>query len=215
MKYSTLFFDLDDTLYPSTTGLWEAIRERMNRYMVEAMGLPAEDVPAIRRFYYETYGSTLRGLQKHYLVDADEYLAYVHDLPIEQFVPPDPALRALLLSLPQRRFIFTNADADHAARVMAALGVADCFAQVIDVRALKFYCKPEPAAYHAAMTLAGESDPARCVYLDDSRRNLAPAHQMGFTTLLVGADGGCPEARHSLARLHELPLAMPELWQNE
>jgi putative hydrolase of the HAD superfamily len=210
VRYSTLFFDLDDTLYPSNNGLWEAIRERMNRYMVEVMGMPQADVPAIRRFYYETYGTTLRGLQKHYQVDADEFLAYVHDLPIPQFVPPDPALRLMLLSLPQRRFIFTNADADHAGRVLSALGVQDCFEQVIDVRALEFRCKPEAEAYRAALALAGESDPARCVYLDDSQRNLTPARQMGFTTLLVGANGS-PWGLE-LNCIHDLPQVMPELW---
>ena len=29
MRFSTLFFDLDDTLYPSENGLWQAIKERI------------------------------------------------------------------------------------------------------------------------------------------------------------------------------------------
>jgi hypothetical protein len=80
MNYSTIFFDLDDTLYPKTSGLWGAIRERMGVFMVERLGLPAEEVPIIRKTYFETYGTTLRGLQIHYHVNSDEYLSYVHDL---------------------------------------------------------------------------------------------------------------------------------------
>ncbi len=72
---------------------------------------PRREIPAIRRHYFETYGTTLRGLQKHHQVDTDDYLAYVHDLPLEQYIQPNPALHDLLVSLPQRRFIFTNADA--------------------------------------------------------------------------------------------------------
>jgi len=82
MRFSHIFFDLDDTLYPSTNGLWNSIRQRMNEYMLERLNIPPEQVAIIRRRYFETYGTTLRGLQLHYQVDADEFLAYVHDLPI-------------------------------------------------------------------------------------------------------------------------------------
>ncbi|OGO34590.1 MAG: pyrimidine 5'-nucleotidase, partial [Chloroflexi bacterium RBG_16_57_11] len=145
MSFTTLFFDLDDTLYASSSGLWGLIRDRMGQYMVEVLGLPEDQVPALRRSYFETYGTTLRGLQIHHHVDPDDYLSYVHDLPLEQYIRPNPALRALLLSLPQQRWVFTNSDADHARRVMTILDVQDCFDGIIDIRALEYVCKPEPA----------------------------------------------------------------------
>ena len=43
---TTLFFDLDDTLYPSASGLWEAIRQRMTTYMEERLGFSADEVDA-------------------------------------------------------------------------------------------------------------------------------------------------------------------------
>lgn len=43
----------------------------------------------------------------------------------------DPTLRALLLSIPLPKYVFTNADRAHAARCLALLGVADCFERVI------------------------------------------------------------------------------------
>lgn len=213
MSYTTLFFDLDDTLYPNSTGLWQAIRERMGQYMVERLGLPAEQVPEIRRTYYTTYGTTLRGLQKHYHVDADAYLAYVHDLPLENYLKPDPALRAMLLSLPQRRFIFTNADVHHAQRVLSILNLSDCFECIIDVRAIEFACKPEAIAYQRALALAGGPDPQRCVILDDHPANLVAARQLGFATVLISQNGEPhPEALVTLRSLGELPGAMPCLW---
>jgi putative hydrolase of the HAD superfamily len=213
MSYTTLFFDLDDTLYPCTSGLWEAIRDRMGRYMAERVGLPETEIPTIRRHYFETYGTTLRGLQKHHQVDTDDYLAYVHDLPLEQYIQPNPALRALLESLPQRRFIFTNADATHAYRVMQVLGVVDCFEQIIDIRAIDFACKPEPLAYWRALKLAGDPAPQECVLLDDSPANLAPARQMGFTTVMINPQ--ClpdPAATYTVASLLSLPPVLPALW---
>ena len=35
MCFETLFFDLDDTLYPPTSGLWDAIGERIETFMRE------------------------------------------------------------------------------------------------------------------------------------------------------------------------------------
>lgn len=213
MPYQTLFFDLDDTLYSSDNGLWQAIRDRMGRYMVERLGLPEAEVPSIRRHYFQTYGTTLRGLQKHHQVDSDDYLAYVHDLPLENFIQPNPDLRNLLLSLPQQRFIFTNADADHARRVTNILGVGDGFNAIIDVRAIEFACKPEPIAYQRALALAGNPPSSACVLLDDSITNLSTAFQLGFTTVLVSLRGeASPLANYSIRTVLELPQVMPELW---
>lgn len=219
MSYSTLFFDLDDTLYPNSTGLWKAIRERMGQYMVERLGLPADQVPDIRRHYFTTYGTTLRGLQRFYQVDADEYLAYVHDLPLESYIQPEPGLSELLSSLPQRRFIFTNADRDHARRVLATLQLTECFEAIIDVRAIEFACKPEKIAFERALQLAGGPAPQTCMLLDDSPSNLSGAQQLGFTTVLVGqADGplhdpGLPAPDFCVSSLMQLPAALPDLWR--
>jgi FMN phosphatase YigB (HAD superfamily) len=44
MRFKNLFFDLDDTLYPASSGLWDAIRERMNVYMRKFIDLPMEEI---------------------------------------------------------------------------------------------------------------------------------------------------------------------------
>lgn len=213
MKYQALFFDLDDTLYSHTNGLWAAIRDRMGQFMAERLSIPSDQVPAIRRLYYERYGTTLRGLQMHYAVDADEYLRYVHDIPLEQYIQPAPRLRRLLLRLRQPRWIFTNADADHAHRVLSTLGLGDCFSGVIDIRALDFVCKPDIQAYQRALACAGLSEANGCVLFDDSIANLAAARRLGFTTVWVHENGeNHSEVDFHLANLLELPEAMPELW---
>jgi len=213
MSYTTLFFDLDETLYSKGNGLWDAIAARMNEYIHVQLNLPPEDVSILRRHYYESYGTTLRGLQIHHQVDADEYLAFVHDLPLEDYIQPDPQLYKLLSSLHIRKWIFTNADANHASRVLDILGLSDCFEGILDVRAIGFACKPEIEAYHRALTLANEDQPNNCILLDDSVRNLAPAKDLGFTTVLVGLDGTHPVADYAIDNIHQLPGALPGLWR--
>ena len=212
MRFNSLYFDLDDTLYPASSGLWDAIRERMNEYMRKFIDLPLADIVSIRQKYLEQYGTTLRGLQAHYEVDVDEYLAFVHDLPLEKFIFPDPNLRRLMLSLPQRRWIFTNSDHNHAVRVLKILGLEGCFEGIIDIRAIDFACKPDVTAYQRAMKIAGDDDPSRCAIFDDSVRNLAPARKLGFYTILVGKNGTDPMVDCSISSLHELYSRMPELW---
>lgn len=212
VEISLLFFDLDGTLYPNSSGLWKAIGERMNQFLIEELQFPEAEVGEIRRTYFETYGTTLRGLQINHSVDADEYLAYVHDLPLEDYISPDPALRELLTSLPQEKWIFTNADANHAQRVLSIRGIEACFAGIVDVNALGYLCKPEKQAYHLAMTFANQTEPKRCVMIDDSIRNLEPAHELGLKTVLVGSTESFPAADISISSLLELAQAFPQLW---
>jgi putative hydrolase of the HAD superfamily len=143
MRFETLFFDLDGTLYPEDNGLWDAIKARIDRYLLEVMGFTPQEARRLRKVFMQQYGTTLRGLQTEFHIDAEHYLAYVHDLPLDQYLAPNPALRGLLLGLSARRWIFTNSDAGHAGRVLDALGLAGCFEGIIDIRALEFICKPD------------------------------------------------------------------------
>ena len=186
MKFTTLFFDLDDTLYPGDNGLWHAIKNRISQYTTERMGIPEAVAEPLRQHYFEQYGSTLRGLQIHHHVDTAEYLAYVHDVPLKDFLQPNPALRTIIQALPTRKFIFTNADVPHANRVLDALGLLDCFDGVIDVLALAPYCKPTHESFEIALRLAGEPDPARCVMIDDLRRTTRAARASGLYSILYG-----------------------------
>ena len=166
MSTTTIFFDLDNTLYPSDNGLWTSIRGKMNGYMQERLNLPPDEISILRRTYFETYGTTLRGLQIHHDIDADDFLSFVHDLPIEEIIHPDPGLRDMLLGLSQRKFIFTNSNIEHAERVLSALGMTECFEKIIDLRAMNFTCKPNPQAYQIALNLAGEGNPSSCIYIN-------------------------------------------------
>jgi pyrimidine 5'-nucleotidase len=212
MHFDTIFFDLDSTLYPESNGLWQAIRERIDLFMLERMSFPAEDIPALRQKFYIEHGTTLRGLQIHHHVDPSEYLNFVHDLPLDEYLKPDPKLRQMLLSIPRRRWIFTNSDAAHANRVMSKIGIANCFEGMIDVWKMDPHCKPKIEAYHLALDFAGVDDPQLCALLDDSPNNLATAKEMGFFTVLVGKNGLHPTADRNIDIIHDLPKAVPEFW---
>lgn len=181
--------------------------------MQEIMGFPAVEIPAIRHQFWREHGTTLKGLQAHYKIDPVDYLIFVHDLPLEDYLSPDPLLREILLSIPHPKWIFTNADADHANRVISMLGISDCFDGMIDVWKLDPYCKPQEAAYTLALDIVGIRSPENCALLDDSEDNLATAKKMGFFTIYVGDDMDSHQEHRVLEDLHDLPKIVPEFWR--
>ena len=211
MTLKTIFLDLDDTLYPPSTGIWPAIGVRIDLYMIERLHLPAEQVPALRRRLFTQYGTTLRGLVATMHIDQVDYLDFVHDVPVESLLQPDAGLHAVLCRLPQRKVIFTNADRKHAGRVLGALKVADCIDQIIDILDVDPFCKPQPGAIACALRMAGEPDASQCVLVDDGVPNLAAARQFGLHTVRVGSADPSPDYEAGIPTIHALPAVL-EAW---
>jgi putative hydrolase of the HAD superfamily len=204
MQISTLFIDLDGTLYPEDNGVWDLISARMNQYIHEHFSIPLEKVSALRKEYYNQYGTSLRGLQHHYSVDAEDYLAYVHDVPLRKYIHPDPQLRAMFKKLPQTKWIITNSVRGHAHAVLLALGIDDLFNGVVDVLDTDYLPKPDPYVFQRALDMAGNPAPQSCMFLDDLPKNLRTAKDMGFITVLVGSKP--PEDTHDyhIQRINQL-----------
>jgi putative hydrolase of the HAD superfamily len=205
-----LFIDLDDTLYPPDRGIWGEISRRINLYLSDRIGVPIHAVDAERRRLFERYGTTFSGLQHEHAVNPEEYFTFVHDIPLDRFLTADAALRDMLARLPQRKFVFSNADAPYIRRVLEALGVLDLFDGIIDIYATGFACKPLPASYQAALTQANQSDAARCWLVDDLARNLVPAAQLGMVTVLVAPKERTGNAHHQIDHIHELEKLLRE-----
>jgi putative hydrolase of the HAD superfamily len=210
MLFTTLLIDLDDTVYPAASGMWDAIAARIDRYMHERLGIPAENIPALRHELHARYGTTLRGLSATRSIDELDYLAFVHDLPVRDYITPDPSVRAALNALTQRKLIFTNADRNHASRVLSALALDDLFEDVIDIRAIDPYCKPMPEAFHLALKRAGAS-PQETIFIDDAPRNLETAREIGLTPVLLASSGPVVTAYACIPSLSALPQLISRL----
>ncbi len=184
-----LVFDLDETMYPRRSGLMRAISGRIGTYMIERMGMDPATVPALRRQYVEQYGTTSRGLQLLHGLDVVEYMEYVHDLPLHEYIAASPELDGMLGALPQEKVIFTNASAGHARAVLKALGVAHHFAQIFDAFFAGNQGKPAMRSYKRMLAELGMPGQA-CLMADDMVRNLHPAKLLGMVTVLVDPQPG-------------------------
>jgi putative hydrolase of the HAD superfamily len=199
LKY--ILFDLDETLYPASNGLMQTIAGRMRQFIMDKYALPPDEAQALQKRYWNEYGTTLRGLYLERHVDPREYLQFVHDVRLTDYIEPDPRLRAVLECISQEKAILTNADSAHARRILDILGVSDLFTRIFDVVSFEYECKPARTVYERVLRML----PARgdeCVLVDDLPRNLPTARELGIKTILVGGEGdsdACIETIYQVA----------------
>ncbi|CBI30538.3 unnamed protein product, partial [Vitis vinifera] len=245
-KYDCLLFDLDDTLYPLSSGLAKACRNNIEDYMVEKLGIEKNKIADLGNLLYKNYGTTMAGLRAiGYDFDYDEYHSFVHGrLPYEN-LKPDPVLRSLLLSLPIRKVIFTNADKVHAAKALSRLGLEDCFEGVICFETLNPSHKSTVSTEifdiigHFSQPNAGTAlpktpivckpseaaieralrianiNPQRTLFFEDSARNIQSGKRVGLHTVLVGTSQRIKGADFALESIHNMREALPELWEGD
>ena len=179
-------FDVDNTLYHARYNLFAQIDARICQFVAAHLGIEPGEAKRLQKSYFRDHGSTLRGLMSVHGIEADAFLAYVHDIDVT-WVPPSGALDRALAALPGRKLAFTNASSDHADRVIARLGVGHHIEAVFDIVDADFLPKPAPEAY-ARFIERHDIDPTRAVMFDDIARNLAPAAALGMTTVWVRND---------------------------
>lgn len=185
-------FDLDNCLYPASTGLFALIDERMTAYIQRLLGCDHIEAKRVQKAHFHEHGTTLAGLMKKQAVDPHDFLVDVHDIPLDR-VQCDERLARLLPRLPGRRFVFTNGDAPYARRVLEAIGVHSHFDDLHDIHASSYRPKPDPHGYELLCERFA-IDPKRALLVDDMAQNLGPAKALGMTTVWV--DNGSERGSH-------------------
>ena len=185
-------FDLDNCLYPASTGLFALIDERMGAYIQRLLDCDPAEAKRVQKAHFHEHGTTLAGLMKEHGIDPTDFLEDVHDIALDR-VQCDERLGQLLQRLPGRRFVFTNGDAPYARRVLEAIGVHDHFDDLHDIHASSYRPKPDPYGYELLCERFG-IEPTRALLADDMVQNLAPAKALGMTTVWV--DNGSERGDH-------------------
>lgn len=180
-------FDLDNTLYPASSGVFAQVDEKMTRFIADFLDLDFHEAGALRRTYYLEHGTTLSGLMALHGMEPGAFLDYVHDIDLAQ-VTPDPGLDRALSRLPGRKIIFTNGPAGHAERILERLSIGHHFEAVFDIIGAGYIPKPRPEPYRV-LVHRHQLNPRKTVMVEDLARNLAPAAEMGMTTVWVRPGG--------------------------
>ena len=198
-------FDLDNTLYPPSMGVFDQIEVKMTAYVMRELGLGRTEADAMRQHYWQHYGTTMAGLIAHHGIDPLPYLAEVHDIDFSGLLP-DPALAQAIASLPGRRIIYTNASRPYAEKVLEARGLGGLFAAVYGVEHAGFRPKPLSEAFAAIFAQDG-LDPTMAAMFEDDPRNLAVPHALGMRTVLVTPEPiNAPHIQHHTDNLSDFLL---------
>ncbi len=176
-------FDLDNTLYAAHLGVFKEMNRRMTGFISRLLDLDAAAAFAVQKDYFHRYGTTMRGLMTEHGVDPHVFMDHVHDLD-HSVISPAPRLNAALSGLNGRKVVFTNGSRRHAERVLERLGITAHFEGIFDIEAGLFVPKPSPATYRAMLDHFA-LDGRVSAMVEDSLKNLEPAHAMGMTTILV------------------------------
>lgn len=229
-SFDLLLFDLDGTLYDHACGYEDEIHANIFRFMVESTGgkFGAIDSLATAQQVWQPiftkYNLTKRGLlAEGYLFDGRQYDQYIRQ-GANKFIRKDPELRDVLLSLPQRKVIFTNAPESSANEILDLLGVADLFEAVLgaDLFLHNEICKPERAAFDKLLDYV-QVPPEKICYFEDSFQNLIAGKELGMATVFVTSETLNNEGR-SVKELEKFDAVihrqvnkslreiMPQLW---
>jgi putative hydrolase of the HAD superfamily len=186
-------FDLDNCLYPASTGLFSLIDERMGAYIQRLLDCDPVEAKRVQKAHFHEHGTTLAGLMREQGVDPHHFLDDVHAIPLDR-VTADERLGSALSRLPGRKFVFTNGDAPYARRVLQAIGIDTHFDELHDIHASDLRPKPDPYGYRLLCERFA-IDPAQALLADDMVQNLAPAKPLGMTTVWV--DNGSERGNHN------------------
>jgi putative hydrolase of the HAD superfamily len=183
----TWVFDLDNTLYPHHVNLWQQVDVRIRDFVAAYLKVPKDEAFKIQKDYYRRYGTTMRGMMTEHDINANDFLAFVHEIdhsPLE----PNPVMGAAIEKLPGRKLILTNGSRAHADKVTERLGIGAHFEDVFDIVSAELEPKPARQTYLKFLKLHGV-DPSRAAMFEDLARNLVTPHDLGMTTVLVVPDG--------------------------
>lgn len=183
MEAECWVFDLDNTLYPATSGVFAQVDRKMTRFIADFLGIDLEEAGTIRKTYYLEHGTTLSGLMALHGMKPKAFLDYVHDIDLGE-ISPDQSLDKALSRLTGRKIIYTNGPTDHAERILERLSIGHHFEAVFDIIGADYIPKPKQEPFDVLVSRF-EITPSKTVMVEDLARNLEPAAARGMTTVWV------------------------------
>ncbi|CAE7363301.1 ppaX [Symbiodinium natans] len=198
-EIDAILFDLDDTLYPVSTGFSDHRNgEVVCKFMMDYLGFDSmQSAKTLRDEYFQRYHSTMKGLN---MATKDGRLPkpfrqeelgqfWADHCDFERFIHPDPRQAEVIHSLAQvglKVAIFTNSPRKYALCCLDKLGLRALFPDdhIFAVEDVLPACKPQPEAFKQVLDSIGAL-PQKTVMFEDSMKNIRACKALGIRTVLV------------------------------
>ena len=201
-----LLLDLDNTVYPKSSGLGRFMGDRMGEFMVRHLDVAHDRAAELRRSGLVRHGTTLKWLmQEHDLAEIEEFIEFVHPTNLGEFLTDGDrrAVQDALDEIDLPASILTNAPMEHAERVLQWLGIRDRFEHVFDIRVNNLAGKPAPSAYSRALENAG-AEPDTTLFADDVLQYLLPFRDLGGHAVHIAAESAQEPGVSTIGSIAEL-----------
>ncbi len=194
-------FDYDLTLYGEEERfVLNSLDHRISLFVQKVVGCDFETAHKVRTDYLERFGTTLSGLMALHHTNPEDFFDFIHEPEFLIYPKVSPEKLALLESLEGRRYVFTNGRGDWSRAGMAHMQIDCAIEDVFDLKRMNWEGKPHASAYEKAekwlesrgVFCKKDADKSQIVLLEDSLRNLEPAHERGWTTILVNPNIQAP-----------------------
>jgi putative hydrolase of the HAD superfamily len=184
----TWIFDLDNTLHNASHGIFPRINLLMTEYIMRHLGMSEAAALALRTSYYNRYGATLRGMQRHHDVDPDHFLHETHQP--EQLLPLlkwDRQVGDVLNQLPGKKIMLSNGPQAYVEQIVRRMAIVHHFVALYGVERVAYLPKPNPRPFLTVCAREGVL-PSACIMVEDSLDNLRTAKALGMRTVWLSSE---------------------------
>lgn len=188
MKYSTIVWDLDNTLYRETPEFHDLMDEITAQAAIEDLKLPL-DMATAKAMVTESYKKYRDGGEifiKDFGVSPKAIFDAYHKRKEQNLSPIKPYKDLLpkLQSLPEPQYIFSTSSHNACEAILKRIGLYDFFAgNFYSVEEFDAYKKNESADVYLKFCQKANIVPQECIFIDDSYSNLECAKKAGMTTV--------------------------------
>lgn len=182
MKDKLIIFDLDGTLYTRKNYIFQAVRFKVINRIAEIYSSSFKEAGKMYWSLGNQYPNPYKGLAS-LGISPKEYHVIFDSINVEKYISYDYKLKQFLDKVNCVKRIVTFSPQKYSSRVLSALGVENCFDEVINIDKKYNY---EKSNYYESLKIV-DNNVLKEIYVvgDDYKNDILPGIRLGFKGFLV------------------------------
>ena len=180
----TFIFDLDGTLYPRTSPLFAAMSFSIKQWFQDQLKIKNEDMDSWYEQQKLEHPTPLGTIQSFGLSAASFHQEVFEKLNPGLYLEKDIMLEKMLSQLSGNKFVVTLSQYEHAVKVLNALGIQDCFSDIL-VHDRNWHTNSKLDAYEIIRKANNLIREEVCIIGDNPFIDLQEAHEVEYKCVAV------------------------------